>query len=95
MPKKRQPVKIWQETRLKVLMRDGFKCVRCTIAVSISTAHIDHIISGKRGSNHISNLRSLCRQCHVLRADHRHQGMIAGALKDGVISDNWRELVWE
>jgi 5-methylcytosine-specific restriction endonuclease McrA len=95
MPKKRQPREIWKETRLKVLRRNGYKCVRCAIPLSVSTAHIDHIQSGKLGSNHISNLRTLCRRCHVLRADPRHRGMIAKALKDEIIPSNWRELVWE
>jgi hypothetical protein len=31
---------------------------------------------------------------HVLRADHRHRGMVANALKLGIIPPNWRELVW-
>lgn len=95
MPKKRQPREIWQVTRLKVLRRDGHKCVRCGVPVGVSTAHIDHIQSGKRGSNHINNLRTLCRRCHVLRADPRHRGMIAQALKDEIIQPNWREHVWE
>ena len=38
---------------------------------------------------------ALCRRCHVLRADKRHRGMIANALRDGIIPPNWRELVWE
>lgn len=95
MPKKRQPLEIWRKTRLKVLERDEYRCTRCGIAVAVSTAHIDHIQSGKLGSNHMSNLRTLCRRCHVLRADSRHRGMIASALKDGIIPPNWRELAWE
>jgi 5-methylcytosine-specific restriction enzyme A len=31
----------------------------------------------------------------VLRADRSHQGMIAAALRDGIIPANWRELVWD
>jgi len=57
--------------------------------------HLDHVVSGKRGTNKLSNLRCLCRRCHVLRACHRHQGMIAKALEDGLIPPDWRELVWE
>lgn len=95
MPKKRQPRELWMTTRLVVLERDGFVCVKCKIPVSAGTAHIDHIQSGKLGSNHISNLRTLCRRCHVLRADQRHRGMTSKALKDGIIPPNWRELVWD
>lgn len=95
MPKKRQPREVWQVTRVRILERDGYECIRCHTAVAVSTAHIDHIKSGKLGTNHDSNLRTLCRRCHVLRLDHRHRGMIAKALKDGLIPPNWRELVWE
>ena len=75
--------------------RDGRKCVHCETSVALESCHIDHIRSGKLGTNQLSNLRTLCRRCHVLRADKRHRGMIASALRDGVIPPNWRELVWE
>lgn len=78
-----------------VLERDGYECVRCQSKLSERTAHIDHIRSGKLGTNEISNLRTLCRRCHVLRADMRHRGMIAGALRDGLIPPDWRSLVWD
>lgn len=95
MPQKRQPREIWCVTRLKVLARDSYQCCRCQTPLTENTAHIDHIKSGKYGTNHESNLRTLCRRCHVLRADPRHRGMTAQALKDGIIPPNWRELVWE
>jgi hypothetical protein len=31
----------------------------------------------------------------VLRADPRHRGMIAAALRDGIIGADWRDYVWE
>lgn len=95
MPRKRQPREIWNETRLKAWERDGRKCVRCETLQALNECHIDHIKSGKLAGNEMSNLRTLCRRCHVLRADHRHRGMIAKALADGIIPPNWRELVWE
>lgn len=95
MPRKRQPIEIWRETRLKVIARDGEICSRCHEPVTARTCHIDHIKSGKNAGNELSNLRVLCRRCHVLRADMRHRGMIAGALRDGIIPPNWRELTWD
>lgn len=96
MPKKRTPREIWERNiRPVVWKRDGGKCVRCQTLLGLNEAHIDHIQSGKRASNKLKNLRTLCRRCHVLRADHRHQGMIAAALRDGIIPPNWRELVWD
>jgi 5-methylcytosine-specific restriction protein A len=95
MPRKRLKKEEWDEKRRRVLVRDGNKCVRCGLPLTERTAHIDHIQSGKWGTNEMVNLRSLCRRCHVLRVDMRHRGMIAGALRDGVIPANWRELVWD
>jgi len=95
MPKKRQPRELWAETRRKVLQRDFWRCTRCGSRLCERTAHIDHIQSGKTGSNAMENLRTLCRRCHVLRLDGRHRGMIANAIRDGVIGPDWREHVWE
>jgi len=95
MPKSRQPKEIWEETRRKVWERDKGLCQRCGEPVALEECHIDHIVSGKRGTNHMSNLRTLCRRCHVLRADNRHRGMIAKALELGIIPPDWRGLVWE
>src|SRR5215472_244246 len=95
MPKKRQPHEVWARTRTRVWLRDNRQCVRCQSPIAYDDCHIDHLKSGKLGKNSIQNLRTLCRRCHVLRADNRHRGMIAAALRDGIIPPNWRELVWE
>lgn len=95
MPRRRQPREIWDETRRRVLARDGWRCTRCGAALTEATAHVDHMVSGKHGTNKMSNLRTLCRPCHVLRADFRHRGMIAAALRDGIIPADWRPLVWD
>lgn len=95
MPKHRPPKEVWQELRSLTWKRDKGKCVHCGEPVSLEDCHIDHIKSGKNASNELSNLRTLCRRCHVLRADNRHRGMIAKALRDGIIPPNWRELVWD
>ena len=103
MPRKRQPKEIWFETRRKVWERDGGQCqspLQPPICqgkphIALEACHIDHIKSGKLAGNEMSNLRVLCRACHVLRVDKRHRGMIANALRDGIIPPNWRELVWD
>jgi 5-methylcytosine-specific restriction endonuclease McrA len=101
MPKKRQPLFIWRQTRQRVYNRDRGRCQGpyCTHkpdwSIPLNVCHIDHIKSGKNGTNEMSNLRVLCRRCHVLRADNRHRGMIARALELEIIPPNWRELVWE
>ena len=100
MPKKRPPREVWQELRRLVWERDNHRCVRCVALgidreLPLEEAHIDHVVSGKRGSNKLSDLRTLCRMHHVLRADGRHRGMIAAALRDGVVPAAWRALVWD
>ncbi len=101
MPRRRQPPEIWRGTggnagtRKRIWERDGMMCVRCKALRTLREAHIDHIKSGKYGTNADNNLRTLCRRCHVLRADFRHRGMIAAALRDELIPPNWRELVWD
>ena len=97
MPKSRQPRAVWEATRRRVWERDGGRCQYPygKHPVPLEDAHIDHIQSGKRGSNELANLRTLCRYHHVLRADSRHRGMIGKALEDGIIPPNWRELLWE
>ena len=95
MPRKRLPKELWDEKRTVIWNRDGRMCVRCRKPQRLNECHIDHIKSGKRGTNECVNLRTLCRRCHVLRADFRHRGMIAKALADGIIPFNWREFVWD
>src|SRR4051794_24319468 len=96
MPRHRTPREILYRTvRPAIWRRDRGACRHCGVAVELSDCHIDHIVSGRSASNSFSNLRTLCRRCHVLRADMRHRGLVAAALRDGIIPWNWRELVWE
>lgn len=95
MPKRRQPKEIWQQTRRKVWERDNGECVHCLLPVALNECNIDHIKSGKLAGNELSNLRTLCKKCHVLRIDKRHRGMISRALRDGLISPDWRSELWE
>lgn len=94
MPHKRLPREILNQVRAIVWERDGGRCTHCGVPVTLDTAHMDHRQSGITAGNQLSELRTLCRRCHVLRADPRHRGMIAEALADGIIPPNWRELVW-
>ena len=105
MPRKRMPRELWTLRRRVVWLRDGGRCQSppgphktfCTGKeyIPFNVCHIDHIRSGKLGSNATDNLRVLCPQCHALRADHRHQGLTARAVRDGLIPADWRPLVWD
>ena len=99
---RRPPNEIWQATRKRIWRRDqgrcqGFYCKHLpTHSISLDQAHIDHIVElSQGGTNRDENLRVLCRRCHCLRANITHQGMIADALRDGIVPPNWREFVWE
>lgn len=97
MPRQRPPKEVWERIRIQVWERDGGLCQYPydKHPVALDEAHIDHIMSGKNATNALSNLRTLCRYHHVLRADMRHRGMIADAIRDGVIPANWRPLAWD
>jgi 5-methylcytosine-specific restriction endonuclease McrA len=99
----RQPTDIWHHrTRPRIWERDQGRCqgpychAQPPWSLALAAAHVDHIRPLARGgSNADDNLRVLCRRCHVLRADHAHQGMIPAALRDGIIPPDWRGLVWD
>jgi 5-methylcytosine-specific restriction endonuclease McrA len=98
--RRRPPHERWQELRQDIWARDGGCCAGpyCAGAppIPLDQAHIDHIVPlASGGGNALDNLRLLCRRCHVLRAGKEHQGMIAAALRDGLIPADWRPLVWE
>ena len=101
MPRQRPPKEIWKQTRRRIWLRDKGRCQgpycqdKDLWTLLPSEAHIDHIHSGKLGSNSDDNLRLLCRRSQVLRLDQRHRGMIAQALTEGLIPPNWREMLWD
>jgi hypothetical protein len=59
--------------RFLVMRRDHFKCVLCGRSPATHPAtelHIDHILAwSKEGRTEISNLRTLCSQCNLGKAD--------------------------
>lgn len=101
MPRKRQPKEIWRITRRRIWVRDRGRCQgpycrdKEDWSLKLYECHIDHIKSGKLGTNADSNLRVLCRRCHALRRDQRHRGLISKAIRDGLIPPDWRRLTWE
>lgn len=97
---RRMSWELWAQIRAAVWTRDEGYCggPYCVDAppLPLEVVHVDHIVPlSKGGSNDLDNLRTLCRRCHVLRAGHEHHGMIAAALRDGIIPPDWRPLVWD
>lgn len=62
--------------------------------LKLEECHIDHIVSGKEGSNKFSNLRTLCYRCHSLRECNRHRGLTSRAIEKGILPPKWRHLTW-
>lgn len=55
----------WEELRQIVLERDGYRCVNCGDGIQDSILQAHHIVPlSKGGSNKISNLATLCKDCH-------------------------------
>ena len=52
----------WDNIRLLALQRDNYECGNCK---SNKNLHVHHIVPLSRGgSNNLSNLRTLCEDCH-------------------------------
>ena len=73
----------WDRIRRKVLDRDGWRCQKCGGPGKLHVHHKRELRRG--GSNDLSNLKTLCRDCHI-RA-HRRPACPASA--------RWRKLVDE
>ena len=79
-------------SRLVVLRRDKYQCVKCGLAGrgshqwprpanyrELPKLEVDHIRAVKNGgSHHPDNLRTLCRECHLLRTKEQRKGATDG-----------------
>jgi 5-methylcytosine-specific restriction endonuclease McrA len=61
--------------RKVVIQRDGGKCVRCGSTRNLQVHHIKKHWEG--GSDHLSNLITLCARCHTL-AENNYQKKMRG-----------------
>ena len=64
---RRTPNRAWERIRRRVFERDEHRCKRCGRAGRLEAHHVVSLAAG--GTNDISNLRTLCRGCHI--AIHR------------------------
>jgi hypothetical protein len=53
--------------RLRIMFRDGGKCIKCAATDDLSIDHIVPIVKG--GSDEDDNLRTLCRSCNSSKKD--------------------------
>lgn len=68
---KRLPIEKWRVMRQYVYKRDNGRCLYCDNPVELYACHIHHILELSRGgTNHPTNLKTLCIDCHEKRHPH-------------------------
>ena len=66
----------WKRRRLRILDRDGWRCVLCGAA---SRLEVDHRVPLQDGGlEEDENLRALCRSCHIEKAQKAALSCTAG-----------------
>lgn len=55
----------WKALRLKVLRRDGFRCVECQTRGRLEVDHIQPVRTHPELAYEIDNLQALCPACHT------------------------------
>jgi 5-methylcytosine-specific restriction protein A len=64
----------WSARRLKILVRDAYTCCVCRTVVHGRDAHVDHIIPIEDfGTDHDTNLQTLCVSCHGAKTRREQQ----------------------
>lgn len=76
----------WKRLRLKVLERDGWRCVKCAKPGKLECHHVKPVDQGGEMWA-MDNLETLCRTCHIEhhRDDYKRPRFIKG----------WADLVEE
>jgi 5-methylcytosine-specific restriction enzyme A len=65
-PEQRGYGSAWRALRLRILARDNHRCVLC----GAKATDVDHITpKSQGGTDHPSNLRSLCKRCHRAKTE--------------------------
>lgn len=65
----------WRRLREQVLLRDGYTCRQCGRVGLPENLQADHIINTARGgSNDLSNLQTLCTDCHAAKTAAESKG---------------------
>ncbi len=81
-------MRISQKIKQEVFERDGNKCQECGSVLEPSLVDIHHILPISRGgSNELSNLITLCRNCHYSIADKIID--VATTPLSGTIAEKW------
>lgn len=64
----RMRIELWRPLRQFVYQRDSGKCQYCGEPVELTDCHCHHVLELREGgTNHPSNLKTLCKVCHKNR----------------------------
>jgi len=64
----RMPLETWKPLKQWVYQRDGGICQYCKTLTEYNKTHCHHVLElSENGSNHPSNLKTLCHKCHKTR----------------------------
>ena len=69
----------WRSRRLRILVRDAYRCQACGRVVYGRAAHVDHIKPLEDGgTDDDANLQVLCESCHgaKTRDEQRRRGIL-------------------
>ena len=77
------PARAWEGIRQKAFAEQGRRCGTCGKAGALEVHHVKELAHG--GTNDLSNLQVLCRDCHI--AIHRPV--------HGVESEAWQVMLKE
>lgn len=59
----------WEALRLRALQRDKHLCQLCLPKRFTAATEVDHIVNrAAKGTNDMSNLQSLCADCHAQKS---------------------------
>jgi 5-methylcytosine-specific restriction protein A len=73
-PKRRGSTRAWRRLRLQALRRDRYLCSCGALA-----SEVDHVLARERGGrDELSNLRSLCSDCHAVRHGRHSASQVSG-----------------
>ena len=57
----------WRALRLEAKRRDGWKCVECGARGRLEVDHVQPVSTRPDLALTLSNLRTLCRACHIAK----------------------------
>lgn len=69
----------WRARRVRILIRDAYRCRACSKVAYGVRAHVDHIVPFESGgTDDDANLQVLCQSCHgrKTRDEQRARGIL-------------------